>query len=112
MQTTFRRPLPALTLLVLSLAAGSALSQGTATGTAGQRGTAGTATTPTDLPPGATSARGNKAAVPASGASAAVDPMTGSTAGQPPGATSTRGDKAQTPKGKGVPPTGASAPRS
>lgn len=108
MQRTFGRPARALGLLVLACAAGSTFAQ-TPSPATGQRATG---TTPTELPPGATSARGNKAAVPASGASAAIDPATGSTAGQPPGATSTRGDKAQTPKGKGTPAAPASAPRS
>lgn len=103
------RLLPLLGALALTLAGTSAVAQGSSsTGTAGGAGTrAGSTATPSDLPPGATSARGNKAAVPASGASAAVDPNTGSTPGMPPGATSARGDKAQTPKGKGK---GASAP--
>jgi hypothetical protein len=107
------RPLPLAAVALLALATSTAFAQGsTSPGTAGGAGTrAGSTATPSDLPPGATSARGNKAAVPASGASAAVDPNTGSTPGMPPGATSARGDKAQTPKGKGAPSAGASAPR-
>lgn len=54
-------------------------------------------TTPSNLPPGATSATGNKAATPASGTMPA-DPQTGSTPGMPPGARSATGNKAETPK--------------
>jgi hypothetical protein len=108
------RPTPVAAAILLALAASTAFAQGsTSPGTTGGAGTrAGSTTTPSDLPPGATSARGNKAAVPASGASAAADPNTGSTPGMPPGATSARGDKAQTPKGKGkgAPSSSASAP--
>ncbi|MBZ8142946.1 hypothetical protein CLD22_24015 [Rubrivivax gelatinosus] len=65
----------------------------------------GSETTPSSLPPGATSSDGNKAAVPASGAADGMsgtgtmpaDPATGSTPGLPPGATSDRADKAMTP---------------
>jgi hypothetical protein len=84
-----------------------------ATGAASAPGSrAGSKTTPSALPPGATSTRGDKAAVPASGASAAIDPNTGSTPGMPPGAGSARGDKAMTPKGKGdAAPAGSAASR-
>ena len=69
------------------------------------KGAASDASTPSNLPPGATSARGNKAAVPASGVASGVNPSTGSTSGSVPGASSARGDKAATPKT----PTSASA---
>lgn len=107
------RLLPLAGSLLMALSTSAALAQDNAsTGTAGGAGTrAGSPATPTDLPPGATSARGNKAAVPATAASAGIDPNTGSTAGMPPGATSARGDKAQTPKGKGTPSDAASSPR-
>lgn len=81
--------------------------------TAGQR--QGSETTPSTLPPGATSDDGNKAAVPASGvpgtqpgdmSTMPADPSTGSTPGQPPGVGSPA-DKAMTPRGHGTP---ASAP--
>lgn len=107
MQKTFSTTWRLGAALALALATGAAMAQGTGTGT----GTAGdTGSTPRDLPPGATSARGNKAAVPASGASAAINPMTGSTAGKPPGVNTGRADKGETPKGKGTPADGASAP--
>lgn len=111
-RSTPQRRLPLIGALLIALTGAAAFAQDSSTtGTAGGAGTrAGSTATPTDLPPGATSARGNKAAVPASSASAAVNPNTGSTAGMPPGATSARGDKAQTPKGKGAPAGGASAP--
>jgi hypothetical protein len=61
--------------------------------------------TPSSLPPGATSATGNKAATPTKGASGSMsggamptNPETGSTPGMPPGAKSGRADKAMTPK--------------
>lgn len=109
MNTTPRLCARAVAAIALSMAAGATLAQATQADPAGNRSGA---ATPIELPPGATSARGNKAAVPASGASAAVNPETGSTAGKPPGAGSTRGDKAQTPKGKGMPAAGASMPSS
>ncbi|MGC4077882.1 MAG: hypothetical protein QM702_12815 [Rubrivivax sp.] len=76
----------------------------------------GSETTPSTLPPGATSDDGNKAAVPASGvpgrqpgdmSTMPADPATGSTPGQPPGVGSPA-DKAMTPRGRGQP---ASAPK-
>jgi hypothetical protein len=66
------------------------------------------ASTPAQLPPGATSARGDKAAVPASGVASGINPDTGSTSGSVPGAGSAKGDKAATPR---TPNPAASASR-
>lgn len=111
MRSSFRTLRHVAPALLLALAAGGVSAQTAAQGAAsGPR--SGSKATPSNLPPGATSTRGNKAAVPASAASAGIDPNTGSTAGMPPGARSARGDKAQTPKGKGAPAGSASAPSS
>ncbi|TCP01786.1 hypothetical protein [Rubrivivax gelatinosus] len=97
-----------------SLAAAQAPAGGaTDPAATGQR--QGSETTPSTLPPGATSDDGNKAAVPASGVPGTrpgdlsrmpADPATGSTPGQPPGVGSPA-DKAMTPRGRG---SAASAP--
>ena len=87
-------------LVLCGAAAGAWAADGAASAPTGN---ASAATTPSDLPPGATSTKGNKGATPAgNNAGGATDPKTGSTAGMPPGATSATGNKAETPKGSGT----------